>query len=170
MPLPGASVLYPKNEMEQIYHAIAARDDVSLTTCTHKVKDFSIEFLSGDYRKIILKPEALEYDLVTYKKSYEPLLKSDLELLQESGAHDAEATAPEGRKRKHASEDDTDRKCPRVEAHDKDETDKLALKLKFKLPSSAYATMLVRQLTKCSTSKIDQISITNDSLTKIGMQ
>lgn len=161
LPLPGNSVVYPKNEMERLYHEIAERDGVSLTESSHKVKEFSIEKLTGDYRKIIIKPEEFEYSFVTYKNSYEPLLLSDIEKLnsQDSGLDSVNDVNPRKRKAEDVRET---QKRTKTEDEDEETIQKTALKMKFKLPPSSYATMLVRQLTKQSTSKIDQINITND--------
>ena len=155
LPLPGASVVYPKNDMEAIFHEIATRDNVSLTTSTHRVKEFSVEKLSGDYRKVIVKVPDLEYDRVSYRESYEPLLKSAWELLQNQSDPQDQTTS---KKRPPDETAESEKKRQRRE----DSVMRSALTLKFTLPSSSYATMLVRQLTKYSTSVTDQVAISLD--------
>eukprot|EP00210_Caulerpa_lentillifera_P007488 g7154.t1 len=170
LPLPGASVEFPRNEMESIYQEIAQRDGVSLTKSKHKIKDFSIEKVSGDYRKIIVKVPELDYEIMNYHESYEQLLTSDLERLQKRGMEEINSSeiAMEANQKKRKMKNDgleveenEDRKRIKLESSSTCLTEKQALRLKFKLPASSYATMMIRQLTKYSTSKTAQIAITN---------
>lgn len=168
LPIPGASIEYPHNEMESIYHEIAQRDGVSLTESKHKVKDFSIEKVTGDYRKIVIKVPDLEHEILNYHESYETLLTSDLERMQEAGVEGSSVQDPvnekDQKKRKLNEVEDEVRKRIRTEDQSEAPCEKQALKLKFKLPASCYATMAIRQLTKYSTSKLAQVAITNDEV------
>ncbi len=98
--------------------------DICLTIILKK-RDFS---LGGDYRNILVKPKELSYKLVAYSssESAKDLTKSDWDVMQErlkqadeeGGQEEAESESGELR----------------------------ALVIEYSLPSSAYATMALREL------------------------
>lgn len=70
---------------ESIYESLAAPDNVDLGPGTSKSNQaFSIHALTGDYRRIVHKPEGLHWKLLEYSHPDEPLAVSELERL--SGA------------------------------------------------------------------------------------
>ena len=78
-----------------IYHRLAAADDVSLepaSTSSDNNQAFCLHALSGDYRRIVVKPQGLTWKLLEYSNPDEPLALSELEKL--SG--DKEPAAPQG--------------------------------------------------------------------------
>lgn len=86
--------------------------------------------LTGAYRKVFIKPENLEWTLVPYEKPNDALILSDLEKL--NGVLEP---------------------APVENAPHK------ALLLDFRLPSSAYATMALREILKVDTSAMYQRSL-----------
>jgi len=123
LPLPGHNVLYPKNEIAHIYEILLQKDGISMTSSSHKVKEFSQAVMPGGYRHVLYKPTDLEYSVLRYDNKETRLAQIDLDVLNGS----SKLVLPENGKY-------------------------LALKLSFSLPSSTYATMLIRELTKMPTS------------------
>jgi len=67
-----------------IYHRLAAADDVSLEPASansDNTQAFSLHALSGDYRRIVVKPQGLTWKLLEYSNPDEPLALSELEKL-----------------------------------------------------------------------------------------
>ena len=67
-----------------IYHRLAAADNVSLepaSTSSDNNQAFSLHALSGDYRRIVVKPKGLTWRLLEYSNPDEPLALSELEKL-----------------------------------------------------------------------------------------
>ena len=147
-----------------MYHEIANADDVSLTESSHRVKEFSIEKLSGDYRTVIGRATHFEHEIVPYDDEYEQLILSDLDVLHREKAQTEDPDALEDSsttnacgKRKMETGKESEKKRTKTE----DKAERLALRLSFRLPTSSYATMVIRQLTKYSTAVLDQVKITN---------
>ncbi|XP_035219310.1 pseudouridylate synthase 7 homolog isoform X2 [Stegodyphus dumicola] len=117
MPLPGHSVVYPNNETKDWYEDCLKSDGMSWNNFESKVKTYS---LSGAYRKVIITPTDVKWELLPYDDVSKPLALSDLDVLQGVTLCD-----------------------PPINGSLK------ALKLELKLPSSSYATMAVREVLKC---------------------
>jgi tRNA pseudouridine13 synthase len=122
LPLPGPNVLYPENEIAQIYEKLMKKDGLSMTSSPHKIRDFSHAAIPGGYRHVLCKPTDLEYSVLRYDDKETELSQTDADVL--NGA--PKIVLPENGKY-------------------------LALRLSFSLPSSTYATMLIRELTKMPT-------------------
>lgn len=120
LPLPGHSVIYPENEIKDFYETFLEEDNMNWGSFESKVRTYS---LSGDYRKIIIIPTDVKWEIASYDDVSKPLAHSDLDILQGVPA-DTESTGGTLQ----------------------------ALKLGLKLPSSSYATMAIREVLKCSTS------------------
>jgi tRNA pseudouridine13 synthase len=126
LPAPGHATRYPGNGIEALYRELAAADGVALSgAAPHAVPDFSMRRFPGAYRHLLCRPGELEWELLRYDDP-------DAEL-----APAAELAAAEGR--------------PAPAAAAAADGRFSALKLEFTLPTSAYATMLVRELTKMPT-------------------
>ena len=122
LPLIGHRVKYPENDIADVYRSIAERDGVSLDQSTHKVKEFSVMTMAGAYRHVLFKPADMEYSVLKYNGKDEELLATDVDVMRGKAA-------------------------PKLPEDGKF----LALKLSFTLPSSTYATMMIRELTKMPT-------------------
>lgn len=134
LPLPGHDITYPANDCGKWYEDILAEDGLSSEKLKGKTKK---ESLGGAYRKMMVKPENLQWKLTTYEDPSESLILSDLEKLK-------------GEKEPEAKKDATNR----------------ALILDFQLPSSTYATMALREILKVDTSALHQRSLEQEQSTK----
>ncbi|DBB03074.1 TPA: hypothetical protein ACH3X1_013389 [Trebouxia sp. C0004] len=93
LPLPGGQIQYPEykeaedhdtSHQNSIYHRLAAADNVSLepaSAMSDNNQAFSLHALSGDYRRIVVKPQGLTWKLLEYSNPDEPLAVSELEQL-----------------------------------------------------------------------------------------
>ncbi|XP_067324917.1 pseudouridylate synthase 7 homolog isoform X2 [Anolis sagrei] len=120
MPLPGFDVIYPKHKSGEAYKEILAADNLDINNMKHKIRDYS---LSGAYRKVIIRPQHVSWELVAYDDPKIPLFTTDLDKME--GKTPA-ALATEGKYK--------------------------ALKMDFSLPPSTYATMAIREVLKMDTS------------------
>ncbi|XP_033018001.1 pseudouridylate synthase 7 homolog [Lacerta agilis] len=127
MPLPGFDVIYPKHKIGKAYEEILAADNLDIGNMKHKIRDYS---LSGAYRKIIIRPQDVSWELVVYDDPKIPLFNTDLDKLE--GKPPA-VLATEGKYK--------------------------ALKMDFSLPPSTYATMAIREVLKMDTSIKNQTQL-----------
>ncbi|XBI19522.1 hypothetical protein VPH35_061028 [Triticum aestivum] len=153
LPLPGSETLFPGNEVAGIYHEIANKDGISLTESIHGVKEFSITSMKGGYRRVLQRPIDCEWDLMTYTDDKIHLVETDLDVLSKAKPSEVNELLSTG-----ASHDDSlDTSGATILAETEsigssDLLPELAVKLSFTLPTSSYATMAIRELTKTSTS------------------
>ncbi|XP_078485493.1 pseudouridylate synthase 7 homolog [Ciona intestinalis] len=124
MPLPGHKVTYPTNSALQWYKDEFKAAGIDEAMFDHKVREY---YLPGAYRKIMNKPNDVEWDIVKYNDYQKPLLASDKDILQGGGN-------PAGEK---------DGKFT-------------ALRISFSLPSSSYATVAMREVMKRDMSSTNQ--------------
>eukprot|EP00039_Didymoeca_costata_P007887 m.104872 g.104872 ORF g.104872 m.104872 type:complete len:615 (-) comp13862_c0_seq3:107-1951(-) len=123
LPIPGYSVLVPKNKIADEYHKILSQEGIPEASFDHKTKDYR---LSGTYRNICVVPDDLKWEEREYTDVTLPLIQSDLTLLENKiGDQDKQDTSSKQHRR--------------------------ALILTFSLPPSTYATMLVREIIKSPT-------------------
>ncbi|KAI3979793.1 hypothetical protein MKX01_013888 [Papaver californicum] len=165
LPLPGSRVIYPMNDVAEIYHDLAKKDNFNLTECVHSSKEFSITSMTGGYRRVFQKPIDFEWELLRYTDVNLPLAETDLDVITKSRQVNTgvEAFTNESNCKNHAenitkqSEDFKNRKKDYLvwtlfsESCDSPAS-QVALKLGLTLPSSCYATMAIRELLKTSTS------------------
>ncbi|KAK9159535.1 hypothetical protein Syun_005876 [Stephania yunnanensis] len=171
LPLPGSRVIYPSNDVTDVYHEFAKKDGISLTECEHNVKEFSITGLTGGYRRVFQRPIDFEWDLVQYTDGNIPLAETDLDIITKSKpvtdeekycrthSEDCEKQ-PEGLRNGMTPlevENGADNKgeVGRTQGNSTNGSDAqrtmTALKMGFTLPTSCYATMAIRELLKTST-------------------
>ncbi|XP_017198235.2 pseudouridylate synthase 7 homolog isoform X5 [Oryctolagus cuniculus] len=120
MPLPGFDVIYPKHKISEAYREMLTADNLDIDNMRHKIRDYS---LSGAYRKIIIRPQNVSWEVVTYDDPKIPLFNTDVDNLE---GKPPPVFASEGKYR--------------------------ALKMDFSLPPSTYATMAIREVLKMDTS------------------
>ena len=120
------AVLYPENDVGAGYAARLAADGLDGSdSFKPKNRDYA---LSGDYRKIVTLPSGFQWRMTKYSDFKVSLLDTDLEKLEPPAGPPPAAPAVGGGDGGHT-----------------------ALVLEFTLPSSSYATMLIRELTKAPT-------------------
>ncbi|KAK4273551.1 hypothetical protein QN277_021931 [Acacia crassicarpa] len=169
LPMPGSRVVYPTNDVAQVYHDLAKKDAISLTDSVHNVKEFSITSMTGSYRRVFQKPINFEWELLTYNDSGKPLAETDLDKMGKT--HNFKpVNSPSGEKEENLDcirQSDDGAKLEIADDETLDDVEllpdesirtsnsqdsQIALKLTFTLPSSCYATMAIRELLKTSTS------------------
>ncbi|XP_021282430.1 multisubstrate pseudouridine synthase 7 isoform X2 [Herrania umbratica] len=178
LPMPGSRIIYPVNDIANVYHDMAKKDGISLTESVHNTKEFSITSMTGSYRHVFQKPIDFEWELLSYSDGTIALSETDLDKIaktkpvnlvkEEKPTNGTEGQDPSDHMEHIESfEDDKKFSTDNVEVegsreaeppqiHSLPESNSLgtqkALKLAFTLPASCYATMAVRELLKTSTS------------------
>ncbi|XP_032895803.1 pseudouridylate synthase 7 homolog isoform X7 [Amblyraja radiata] len=127
LPLPGFDVIYPEHKIGNAYEEIMAADGLNIKNMRHKIRDYS---LSGAYRKIIIHPQNVTWEILGYDDKKISLVQTDVEKLE---------GVP----------------LPKIS---KDGNFK-ALKMAFSLPPSTYATMAIREVLKMDTSIKNQTQL-----------
>ena len=127
LPLPGNRVIYSES-LKSLYEEICKNDGVQLVGFAHTVKEFSFGYLAGAYRKLVVKPDKMEHSFARYSDPNAELTTTDL-MRVEAGDDSVQASG-----------EDKDGKL-------------LALRLSFALPTSSYATMVIRELMKSTSSQ-----------------
>ncbi|XP_076590186.1 pseudouridylate synthase 7 homolog isoform X1 [Chaetodon auriga] len=120
MPLPGFDVIYPSHHVGKGYRELLSADGLDIDNMRHKVKDYS---LAGAYRRIIIRPSDVSWEVIHYDDPRISLVHSDYEKLENKPAP---VFNKEGKYR--------------------------ALRMEFSLPPSTYATMAIREVLKLDTS------------------
>lgn len=65
---------------ESIYDRLAATDNIDIKSGnTNSNQAFSIQALTGDYRRIVHKPQGLQWKVLEYADPDQPLALSELE-------------------------------------------------------------------------------------------
>uniref|UniRef100_H3DEW1 Pseudouridylate synthase 7 homolog n=1 Tax=Tetraodon nigroviridis TaxID=99883 RepID=H3DEW1_TETNG len=120
MPLPGYDVIYPSHHVGNGYKELLSADGLDIDKMKHKVKDYS---LAGAYRRIVIRPTDVSWEVINYDDPRISLVHSDFEILENKPAP---VFNKDGKYR--------------------------ALRMEFSLPPSSYATMAIREVLKLDTS------------------
>lgn len=128
LPTPGFDILYPENEIENVYKDMMAKDGIDYKKMERNIKEFS---LSGSYRAVVARPENVEFWVRKYNQPADQIVRTDLDLLQGELGEESRLVQP-----------------PTEE-----EGEKTAVVLKMQLGSSTYATMALREVMKVDTSR-----------------
>ncbi|XP_028814111.1 pseudouridylate synthase 7 homolog isoform X2 [Denticeps clupeoides] len=127
MPLPGFDVIYPTHHVGKVYRELLSADNLDIDNMRHKVRDYS---LAGAYRRVLIRPQDVSWQLIHYNDPRVPLVHTDVEKLE---GKPAPVFLKEGKYR--------------------------ALKMEFSLPPSTYATMAIREVLKMDTSIKNQTQL-----------
>uniref|UniRef100_T1IV34 ENTH domain-containing protein n=1 Tax=Strigamia maritima TaxID=126957 RepID=T1IV34_STRMM len=119
MPLPGSSVIMPKNDVAQIYEEILKEENMDFSKSYSNVRAYA---LHGGYRKLVVLPGNMSSTIRKYDDSTIPLVFSDLEILKDSSSTTEFVESEES-----------------TGVH-------TAVCIEFSLPSSSYATMALREV------------------------
>ncbi|CDS00272.1 hypothetical protein [Sporisorium scitamineum] len=137
LPLPGASIDLPSGWMSDLYHTILATDSLThAQLSSSRIPEYQ---LNGSYRRMLVKPRNFDYRITTYTDPDIPLTYTDEELCLDPTLFNTPAQS---------------------ELNAQKFT---ALTLKFQLPSSSYATMLMREALKSDTSSFKHRQMTQKS-------
>lgn len=186
LPLPGSEVLYPQHGTADVYLQLAAADGVSLDSSPHGSKDFSIMELTGAYRHLLHRPADLEVSVSGGKRTLAVVdpacaigisvgaslmqtacwtaVLSPVQSLFKSSPLQYELVRYSHPDIDLASTDLMELRGEQLPApiSDKSSDCYLALRLAFTLPSSCYATMLIRELTKQPSSTAHHKALPHD--------
>lgn len=144
VPLPGYSIDLPTGWMSELYFSILALDGLThIQMSSAKVPEYQ---LKGSYRRMLLKPRNFDYRITSYTDPDIPLTYTDEELCLNPALSNSTSSAEINNQSEAAS-------APNF----------TALTLKFQLPSSAYATMLMREALKSDTSSFKHRQMTQNS-------
>lgn len=66
----------------QVYQTEAEKHDLSLKSCPHSERDFSLPARPGDYRYILHKPSDISFQLLRYAEPDQDLALTQLEKLE----------------------------------------------------------------------------------------
>jgi len=148
LPLPGHAVIYPQNAIGEFYSELLSRDELGLDCFQHKNAQYS---LSGAYRRVVAYAEDLHHAIVPYSSPTEQLLDTDRNELWKIYE---QALQQDNDEEKIADELGGEDAVKPDEEESRSEM--RALVLTFKLRSSSYATMMLRELMRCDTSTMMQ--------------
>ncbi|OVA05407.1 Pseudouridine synthase [Macleaya cordata] len=181
LPLPGSRVIYPMNDIAEVYHDWAKKSyNINGHFSCFAPREFSITSMTGGYRRVFQKPIDFEWELLRYTDGNLPLAETDLNLIAKSrpvnirdggftDGNNAKSLSDncteqsEDLKREMTSSEcnnetnnETEAGLPQVDSicSSDSQSSQVALKIGFTLPSSCYATMAIRELLKTSTSHL----------------
>ncbi len=80
----------------QVYTEEAKKLGISLTECSHKVKEFSLTALAGDYRRLLVRPKNMSWSLLLYSHPDQDLGYTDLDAVLGNPKPELEILAPGG--------------------------------------------------------------------------
>ena len=135
LPLVGSRVKYPTNSSGEMIDALLKADGLSKTDF-NKMDDRELS-LCGDYRKIIIRPDDIEFEIKAYRDPLQPLLKTDLMKVHKAELDCIDLT--NGDAELPSQEDD--KGLPLI-----------GMIIGFTLPASSYATIALRELMRRPTS------------------
>ena len=150
LPTPGFDILYPANEMADVYRSIMASDrggGLDPLDMRRKWKDIS---LSGSYRKLLARPGSdIIYEIRTYTTENEQFVQTDVDRLRETKQEQAQTNFPPNvnDRNERSLEAANDHNSPSIGEIDGIKV-KIAMILTMQLGSGQYATMALRELMK----------------------
>ncbi|SJX64285.1 related to PUS7-Pseudouridine synthase [Sporisorium reilianum f. sp. reilianum] len=139
LPLPGTSIELPRGWMCELYTSILAANSLTHAQLTSsRMPEYQ---LNGSYRRMLVKPRHFDFRITAYTDPDIPLTHTDEEVCLDPALSN------------HSN----------PESHTDAEAKFTALTLTFQLPSSSYATMLMREALKSDTSSFKHRQMTQKS-------
>lgn len=135
LPLVGSRVKYPTNSSGEMYDALLKEDGLSKADF-NKMDDRELS-LCGDYRKIVIRPDDIEFEIKAYRDPLQPLLKTDLMKLHNAELDCIDLTNGDTE----LTSQENDMALPLI-----------GMIIGFTLPASSYATIALRELMRRPTS------------------
>lgn len=77
LPLPGSKVIYSER-LKALYDDMCKADGVQLVGFAHAVKEYSFGFLTGAYRRLLIKPDKVNFSFARYSDPKLDLTETDL--------------------------------------------------------------------------------------------
>ncbi|KAK6505965.1 hypothetical protein TWF506_010892 [Arthrobotrys conoides] len=132
LPSPGWDVTYPQNDLRDLYAEIMGKDGLDPFSMIRNQKELS---MAGHYRRLLYKPERVEWEIKRYEDPNDQLVETDLMYVQRqrSGGKGKPLSTDEGLIQ---------------EAVNNPTGSRIAVIVKLTLGTSQYATMALRELTK----------------------
>lgn len=135
LPLVGSRVKYPTNSSGEMYDALLKEDGLRKADF-NKMDDRELS-LCGDYRKIVIRPDDIEFEIKSYRDPLQPLLKTDLMKLHNAELDCSDLTNVDTE----LTSQENDMALPLI-----------GMIIGFTLPASSYATIALRELMRRPTS------------------
>eukprot|EP00741_Cyanophora_paradoxa_P016863 tig00020943_g16287.t1 len=135
LPLPGFDVQYPSHALKDRYREAMAADGIDIDGLNLKQKEYA---LPGGYRPLVVKPRDFRWRIARYAAVEEPLLRTDLDVVESRNQHIPDLDDPR------APLGPVPHLAPSAGPL-------AAVAVGFTLPSSAYATMCLREMMKAPT-------------------
>ncbi|KAK6525005.1 hypothetical protein TWF281_011895 [Arthrobotrys megalospora] len=132
LPSPGWDVTYPQNDLRDLYAEVMGKDGLDPFNMVRNQKELS---MAGHYRRLLYKPERVEWEIKRYEGAQDQLVETDLMYVQRqrSGSKGKPLSTDEGLVQ---------------EAVNNPTGSRTAVIIKLRLGTSQYATMALRELTK----------------------
>jgi tRNA pseudouridine13 synthase len=146
LPLAGSKIMYPGGMSGKFFDELLKKDGISKSDFAKigDVVDREIA-LGGDYRKLICKPDDVSFEIKVYRDPLQPLLQTDLMKVKNI---DVAAITLSSSSKDHEMHTQN-----QAVLEDNQQEDIIfGMNVGFSLPSSSYATIALRELTKRPTS------------------
>ena len=164
LPIIGGLSKLPQNLTKEFIVSLLQEDDIELKNFASLSKQWCV---NGSYRKLLVRPANFMWKWMNYTIDTKPMVKTDIDQIE---------------KKKNQIKPNNDNKFDNDECDhneiSQDQKHRNALLVSFTLPTSSYATVLLREVTKLSSLSLENkpwqqqqqqqqtITTTNNDLTK----
>ncbi|KAH9420432.1 multisubstrate pseudouridine synthase 7 [Dermatophagoides pteronyssinus] len=128
IPIIGSLSKFPTNLTKKFIDEILQEDSISLEQFSNLGQQWCV---NGSYRKLIVRPSEFEWEWLEYQDDTKPLIQTDLDRIQS-----------------------INNEIKMMEKKDNNDNYQ-ALKIMIRLPTSSYATICLRELTKISSLSLE---------------
>lgn len=146
LPLAGSKIMYPGGTSGRFFDELLKKDGISRSDFAKigDVVDREIA-LGGDYRKLICKPDDVSFEIKVYSDPLQPLLQTDLMKVKNIDVAAITLSSSSKDQEMHTQNQ-------ALQEDNQQEDIIFGMNVGFSLPSSSYATIALRELTKRPTS------------------